>query len=164
MLVILILVAGFQYGFSNPIKDLLSPDKLIRLKVTVSTKISYEVYYKDSLIIAPSTIDFILSDGTSLSSSNGFRKINTYSNRSVIVSPVPEKRINIPDHYNEMEIIFKLPFILKFRVYNDGVAYRIATSFKDSVTVRQEIAEFNFPSVHPFLFSQNFLGLFRMRV
>jgi alpha-glucosidase len=44
-----------------------------------------------------------------------------------------------------LSIEFKQPFRVEFRVYDDGVAYRILTQFKDSITVKNEIAEFNFP-------------------
>ncbi|MHA4844529.1 glycoside hydrolase family 97 N-terminal domain-containing protein [Flavitalea antarctica] len=45
-----------------------------------------------------------------------------------------------------LTIQFKKPFKVDFRVYDDGVAYRISTSFNDSITIINELAEFNFPS------------------
>lgn len=40
--------------------------------------------------------------------------------------------------------MFKQLYTLLFRVYNDGVAYRIVTHFKDSVIIKNELAHFNF--------------------
>ena len=76
------------------------------------------------------------------------KKSASRSNNSVIISPVPEKRITIPDIYNELIIRFRMPFSVAFRVYNDGVAYRFLSYFKDSIVVRNETATFNFPDAH----------------
>lgn len=44
-----------------------------------------------------------------------------------------------------MELVFRKGFRIIFRAYNDGVAYRIATGFKDSIIVNTETAHFHFP-------------------
>jgi alpha-glucosidase len=122
-----------------------SPDNKIKVLVTVSDKISYQVTYESKEIIAPSLIDMTLGNGMQLSKSKGVRKVSTRSNNSVIVPPVAEKRKNIPDVYNELKLDFKSPFSIIFRIYDDGVAYRIASSIKDSIVVKNEMAQFHFP-------------------
>ncbi|HUQ65049.1 MAG TPA: glycoside hydrolase family 97 N-terminal domain-containing protein, partial [Flavitalea sp.] len=129
----------------NAQQTLLSPDKKIKISIAFSPEINYHVSYEGKEIIALSVIDMILGDGTHLSQIKGIRKITTRSNNTVIVSPVPEKRINIPDIFNEIKIEFKSAFTLTFRAYNDGVAYRIGSMIKDSIIVKNEIAQFNFP-------------------
>ena len=76
------------------------------------------------------------------------KKTETRSGNSIIISPVPEKRRNIPDHYNELTIHFEQPISVVFRVYNDGIAYRFLSSSKDSIIVKEEMATFNFPADH----------------
>jgi alpha-glucosidase len=127
-------------------QTLYSPDKKIKLTVNITDKIIYQVSYENKEIVAPSLIDMILDNGVHLSKTKGTRKVTTRSNNSVIVSPVPEKRKNIPDIYNELKIDLRTPFTLTFRAYNDGVAYRISSSSKDSIIVQNEIAQFNFPA------------------
>ena len=122
-----------------------SPDKKIKLVVSITSNVTYRVFYEDKEIVSPSLIDMILANGTQLSTTKGYRKISTRSNNSIIISPVPEKRINIPDIYNELKIDLKTPFTLIFRAYNDGVAYRISSTIKDSIIVKHEIAVFSFP-------------------
>jgi alpha-glucosidase len=122
-----------------------SPDNRIKVLVSVSDKIAYQVTYENREIIAPSLIDMILGNGMQLSKSKGVRKVSTRSNNSLILPPVAEKRKNIPDVYNELKLDFKSPFSIIFRVYNDGVAYRISSSIKDSIVVKNEIAQFHFP-------------------
>ena len=126
-------------------QTLLSPDKKIKISITLDPAISYQVFYEEKQIVSPSLIDMILANGTQLSAIKGSRKIATRSNNSIIISPVPEKRINIPDIYNELTMELKTSFTLTFRVYNDGVAYRISSTIKDSIIVKNEIAQFRFP-------------------
>ena len=146
------------FNYPSKAQDLLSPDKKIRVSISLSPKVTYEVFYEEKQIVAPSLINLILEDGRQLlkspaSKANASKNIIRRSNNSIIVSPVPEKRINIPDIYNELKIQLKTPFIITFRAYNDGVAYRISSTIKDSIIVKNEIADFNFPSAK-ILFSE----------
>jgi alpha-glucosidase len=126
-------------------QTLYSPDKKIKLTLSITDKVTYAVSYENKEIVSPSLIDMILGNGIQLAKAAGMRKVAARSNNSVIVSPVPEKRKIIPDVYNELKIDLKTPFTITFRAYNDGVAYRIASRIKDSIVVKMEIAEFNFP-------------------
>lgn len=134
--------------FSQQVRDVFSPDRNTKLSINIAGKVSYELQFRNTTIVSKSYIDIELMDGRKLSQTKGFRKVSTRSNNSVIVSPVPEKRINIPDIYNEIKIDLRSPFSITFRVYNDGVAYRISSTVKDSVIVKNEIAQFNFPAAN----------------
>src|SRR5687768_2172323 len=111
-----VLLAGFvfcsTYSFSQKIKDILSPDKAIRLALNIGDSVSYQVFYKDAEIVSPSYIEMVLGDGRKVSAGKGYRKAVIRSNNSVIVSPVPEKRVNIPDIYTELKIDLRSPFSL----------------------------------------------------
>jgi alpha-glucosidase len=121
-----------------------SPDKHIEVILRTAHNVTYSVEYNKSVIVQPSVIDLELQTGIKLSADLSIsKKAITYVN-DMIVSPVPEKRKNIRNEYNELTVQFKKPFTLQFRVYNDGVAYRLITSFKDSSFVKNEIADFNF--------------------
>ncbi len=140
----------FVFSFANAIdkKEISSPDGKIKVTVEATDKLFYTVRYENNIILLPSVISMMLDDGTDISGKIDFKKTTTRYNNSVIISPVPEKRINIPDIYNELSIRFKQPFSVIFRVYNDGVAYRFVSHFKDSIIIKNEMASFNFPSNH----------------
>lgn len=123
-----------------------SPDKRIEVNVQLSNKIEYSVKFEGKYILEPSAINLLLANKKDLTGDLQIRRSFLHVVNEVIISPVPEKRKEIPDHYTELRIDFKLPYSLLFRVYNDGVAYRWATSFKDSITVINEQAEFVFPA------------------
>lgn len=121
-----------------------SPSGTISVKVWMSDKPMYRVEYSGQTIVDPSRIDMELEKYGNIS--GGIRSTATKKVSATIVSPVPEKRRNIPDVYNELLVNMKSPFSIAFRAYDDGVAYRISTRFKDSIVVKNEVAEFNFPN------------------
>lgn len=122
-----------------------SPSGAICVKVWMGKTLSYAVLHKGQPILAPSFIDLLLTNGNALSLKNAIRSHASKQVAGQILSPVPEKRKLIPDVYNELSITFRQPFQVQFRAYDDGVAYRIVTAFRDSVVVKNEVAEFNFP-------------------
>ncbi|RYG00609.1 MAG: glycoside hydrolase family 97 protein, partial [Chitinophagaceae bacterium] len=122
-----------------------SPSGRIKVKVWMGKLLAYTVSFDDRIIVEPSFIDLKLDNNRSLSGSNAIRSGSVKKHDEVIISPVPEKRKLIPDRYNDLNISFRQPYKVEFRVYDDGLAYRVSTAFKDSVTVIDEVAEFVFP-------------------
>ena len=121
-----------------------SPGKNISVSVYYKDKITYTINYGEETILQPSLIDLVLENGQRLSDNLKLQKKSIVSHNERIISPVPEKRKVIIDNYNELTLQFRQPFTILFRVYNDGVAYRIITRFKDSITIKNEVARFNF--------------------
>lgn len=107
-------------------------------------QLTYKISYDNKTIIEPSFIDLILDKNRFLSSDNSIRISFMKKIREQIICPVPEKRRIIQDNYNLLSIVFRQPFKVDFRVYDDGVAYRIFTNFKDSIYVQNEVARFSF--------------------
>ncbi len=121
-----------------------SPDKKITVTIYFTNSISYAIRYDRKTILQPSSIDMVLENLPSLSEK---LKLKSHAIKTVdetIASPVPEKRKIVRDNYNEVTANLQQPYSLIFRVYNDGVAYRIATKFEDSIVIRTEKALFAF--------------------
>lgn len=53
-------------------------------------------------------------------------------------------RNTIKDHYNALRIEFSSRYAVEFRAYDEGVAYRFVTNFKNDFILESEIAEFVF--------------------
>jgi alpha-glucosidase len=121
-----------------------SPDKKIRVAVYYKTRLGYSIKYEDKFILQPSEIDLVLNNGQRLSDNLSIRKKSIQSFDETIISPVPEKRKQIADQYNQLTLEFKQAYTLLLRVYNDGIAYRIVTRFKDSIIIKNEVARFGF--------------------
>ncbi|MBX2920562.1 MAG: glycoside hydrolase family 97 protein [Chitinophagaceae bacterium] len=145
---------AFMHIHAQPVKKIWSPGGDIHVVVRFDTSLTYSVHYKDRLLLAPSVIDMELLNEAGLSSKLNRPRIQTRQVKDVIVSPVPEKRKNIPDQFNELTLKFSNAFAVIFRVYNDGVAYRILTAFKDSIIVKNEIVQFNFADNHLLYFPE----------
>ncbi len=124
--------------------QLFSPDKTIHIDIQTNNQLMYSVYVDDKKIINESMIDMQLSNNIGLSNNLKIKSTKTKSINEVIVAQIPVSRKNIPDVYNELAIQFRNNFTVIFRAYNDGVAYRITTSFKDFIIVQNETAQFNF--------------------
>jgi alpha-glucosidase len=124
--------------------QLFSPDKTIHIEIQTKDQLTYSVLIDDKKIINESVIDMQLSNGNALSKNLKIRSTKTKSVNEMIVAQIPVSKKNIQDVYNELTIQFDNNFAVIFRAYNDGIAYRISTSFKDPVIIKNEIAQFNF--------------------
>lgn len=121
-----------------------SPDGKTEVRIWMSKKIYYTVSYQGEIISRASSLDLIIDDERSLSVNNSIRSYTTKKINSLIDVIVSDRRKRIIDEYNELNIVFKKPFQLTYRIYNDGIAYQIAVNFNDSIYIKDEIAGFNF--------------------
>ncbi len=128
-----------------------SPDGNVKMKVWIGKTLSYSVNYKEKAVTGVSSIDLIPLNKKALSDKAKIVSTQVKTVNSVIQVPVSERRKVIQDNYTELIVKFSQPYTVTFRAYNDGVAYRITTSFKDSIYVKNEVANFSFvnnPSVY----------------
>jgi len=130
-------------AYSQKTITLLSPSEKIKVTLRVADSIYYSVAVNNNPIISPSSIA-LLTNTTALGLHSNVSKQVTRTVKGNIINPVPFKRKNIPDHFNEVTLNFREKFALIFRAYDDGVAYRFQTFFKDSLVVKNEIANFSF--------------------
>jgi alpha-glucosidase len=140
-----IFVGSCMLSFSADSLTVCSPAGKICVKIWMDQHLKYRIYENGVSILEPSDIDMILKDNISFSVNNKIRSHSLKQESAQIISPVPEKRKLITDKYNQLTIGFSQPYQVVFRAYDDGVAYRILTSFKDSITVKNETAAFHFP-------------------
>ncbi len=140
-LIIMIVLASFSLKAQN--NELTSPDGRILLKFLIEEDISYTVFFDGVEIIHPSEIALILDNGETLGKNAKVKKSAKTEIRDTILPVVREKRAEIADHCNELKLDFKGNYSLIFRVYNDGVAYRWMTGFKEEITIVDEIVSFN---------------------
>ncbi len=150
-----IVVLGLSItGHSADTLRLHSPSGKISVHVWMNKQLQYEVLMGDKVIVEPSAIDFLLNKNRSLSANNSIQSSAIKKVNEQIISPVPEKRKLIADVYNQLSVAFKQPYKVEFRAYDDGVAYRIQTQFKDTILVDNEVAEIRFPGTPSAWFPQ----------
>lgn len=129
--------------------DVTSPDGRLTLRIVVATDTKYEVLYDGENVIAPSAISLSLDNGLVMGNNGTVESTQTRTvNEAITV--VAGKNATVQDHFNERTILFTQSYSLIARAYNEGVAYRFATTISENVIVQAENANFNFtqsPSV-----------------
>lgn len=123
--------------------SLTSPNNRIKVEIQLGNSLSYSVLCNGKEILSNSNIGIVLEDGTVLGHNPQVRSKKVKKTEDNIESPF--YRFNrFVALGNELDLKFKDNYGVIFRVYNDGVTYRFYTTNKQDITIRNEIAEFNF--------------------
>ncbi len=128
----------------NQIYEIQSPDKTIKVTVTVTENIHFSVMVDDETMVNPSKIAMFLNNDRVLGQNAELADVRTDAVRQKIKPVVPEAFAIIDDHYNELTLDFVEDYSLIFRVYDNGVAYHFQTRLDGEVVVLSEQATFNF--------------------
>ena len=121
-----------------------SPDGKLKVALSIGEKISYSLTHESDLLIAPSTLSLTLSSGEVWGDNPKIRNSKTISKNELVESPFNKSK-TVTDNYNELLVNFKGDWALKFRVYNDAMAYRFVSGKKQPFTVQSEEVSFDFP-------------------
>ncbi len=145
-----LLVFMMVYGYAASAQQnhvLESPNGKIKVTIDLQNQLRYAVHHEADVVIAPSPISMQLTNGETLGAKPQVKNTKRNSVNKTIQAPV-YKRAEIQDKYNELVLYFKGDYSVIFRAYDDGVAYRFATSRKKDFLVQNEEASFNFPADH----------------
>lgn len=143
------LVVAISFSWAQSF-TLYSPDKHLRVDVEISKKeVHYSVSDAQGVVIAPSSVSMRLADGRVLGNNPKYlRKEHTATMGLTVEAPFYRKS-KIPADYNELALTMKGDYKVVLRAYNQGVAYRFETAFRDSITVVDEHADFHFAEDYP---------------
>ncbi|MDE7126903.1 MAG: glycoside hydrolase family 97 protein [Bacteroidales bacterium] len=122
---------------------LTSPDHRICVRLETDDTLRYSVTFDDKTLVLPSGITMTMEDGRTLGVNPGKYRIETGNDSGTIDSPFYRQE-SISAEWNYANIDFG-DWSLALRVYNDGLAWRFGTNFKDSISIRDETAHFIFP-------------------
>lgn len=121
-----------------------SPNGIIGVKIWMNNQLTYQIFYNSKAISGYSVIDMIPLKGNALSTKNTITASKEEEVNTPIIVPVPDRRKRMNDHCNQLTLSFRQPYRVTFKVYDEGVAYRLTTLFKDSLTIKNEVARFSF--------------------
>jgi alpha-glucosidase len=124
--------------------DLYSPDKKIRVSIQVGSEVSYSVFVDGRELVVPSPVSLTLEGTGTLGKNPRLSGIKMRSAADLFSPVVKEKRAEVANRFNEAVLDFRGNYGLIFRAYDDGVAYRFLTRFKDAVKVVSEEVRFTF--------------------
>lgn len=133
-------------GFAQQSYNLFSPDSSLRLEINASYKISYSLFAGNQLLVHSPSVDLLLTKGKSLTDALPVVDHKYTVKNEVITVPVSYRSKTVHNNYNHLFLSLKEPFLLEFRLYNNGMAYRIGTTFTDSLFIKNEIVLFELDS------------------
>ncbi len=130
------------------IYTLTSPDKSLKVEVSVGEEIEYSVEDNGVTLLKNSEISLDIKGLGDIGENAKVKGKKTQSITETINSPfyrVPEFKVS----YNAMTLTLKSGVAIEWRAYDNGVAYRyLTTKKKQEYVINDETAEFNFTSDH----------------
>ncbi len=124
---------------------LVSPGQKVRVTIEAGKRVSYSVTYGSSPVLAPSFLSMTINDNVVLGRSTVVERVEPRSVDETILPSVRIKRALVPDRYSELTIRIRGNYGICFRAYDDGVAYRFFTGYRQKITINAEEATFAFP-------------------
>lgn len=134
----LITTAGFAQA-----QELNSPDGKLQVKIDISDQIRFSVSHEQTEVVTLSPVSMTLADGTVWGVNPKLKNKKAQRINQKISTPI-YKKSEIEDVYSELILNFKGNYSLVFRAYNQGVAYRFASTLKNEIRVRNEEVNLNF--------------------
>ena len=143
-------IALIAMAFGAQAKDfkVSSPSGELKVTVSVTEKTTYSLEVKGVTVLKDCPIAMELEDGRVLGEGSRVRKDTRGSRTESIQAPL-YRQASFEAAYNYIRLSFDGDYILQFRAYNDGVAYRFVTSFADDIVVKNETVCFNFADKYP---------------
>ena len=140
------LLAFSLYGQKDRVQ-VTSPNGKIVVDVTAQAVLMWSVKHDGQVILEPSPLGLELQDGEILGaepkiSSSKLEKVKKE------ITPINYRKSFIPDEYNQLTVRLRGDYGVLVRVYNDAVAYRLFTSKKVDLIIKNEIVNFNFSADH----------------
>ena len=121
-----------------------SPDGGLKVEISTGDGLSLRIMHEIDTIFSHSYIGLVLADGTLVGKSSRVTRERRKKIEDKVESPFYRFKEFVAV-CNELDLKLQGGFGVTFRAYNDGVAYRFYTTVTSEVTVKDEVAEFNFP-------------------
>ena len=124
---------------------LTSPNGEIRLHLTLSDKIYYNIHVQEELLLEHGVLQLHL-DKQVLGENPKLLKKKSQQIDETFRPVVPFKFSTIRNHYNQLILKFQGNYSVEFRAFDDGIAYRFITDKKGEIKVKNELFHIEFPA------------------
>lgn len=125
--------------------QLTSPDGRIQIDLQANPVLHFTVKKAGEVLIPETRASMTLKNGKALAKNDKVKRAKTTSVNTTIHPVVPVKNTAIPNRYNQLVLWYRGNYNVVFRAYNDAVAYRFVTDFKDSIIVSSEQCDIRLP-------------------
>lgn len=133
----ILMVTASLCGFAQKVVTAKSPDGQTSVSVTLSDRIYYDVTSHNETLLKQSVIGMQLRDKT-LGANPVLKKKSVRSVKEMVKPLFPLKFSQVENNYTLLTLNMKGGYAVEFRLYDDGVAWRMKTSFSEEIEVMQE--------------------------
>ena len=128
-------------GYAQKVVTAKSPDGQTSVSVTLSDRIYYDVVSHNETLLKQSVIGMQLRDKT-LGEKPVLKKKKVTSVKETVTPLFPLKYSQVENNYTLLTLDMKGGYSVDFRLYNDGVAFRMRTSLPGEIEIMQENTKF----------------------
>lgn len=137
LLTAILMVMACMTGHARKVITAQSPDKQTCVSVTLADKIYYDVVSNNDTLLKQSIVGMQLRNKTL--GDNPVLKKKRVRNIEEAVTPLfPLKYSQVENNYTLLSLDMQGGYAVDFRIYNDGVAFRMRTSLPGEIEVMQE--------------------------
>jgi len=144
LLILTFSLVGVCSALAQKSYTLTSPDGRLQATVEAGAELTCGLSLGGRTLMEPSPIALTLADGRTWGPSARVVKASRTSADAAIPSPL-YRSAEVRDRYNGLTLRMKGDWSVEFRAYDDGVAYRFATTAKEPFEIASEQAEYRFP-------------------
>ena len=143
ILLCLLVANGVAHATDKKVR-ICSPDRMTTVEITLGNRLTYSFFKGNTPIVKDCRIDMLI-DGKSLCTNCMSATTKTHHQKETIQAPF-YRNPHFSTEYNAVTIQLKIGISVEFRAYDEGIAYRFATTGFDGkdYIVNDEVAEFNF--------------------
>ena len=124
-----------------------SPNDVNEITVSTDNGLQYKVEHDGDEIIDFSPISITINN-QELGANAKVISNKKFSKNQTLTPVIKEKRAKIQDSYNELELVMEGGYGVRFRAYDNGVAYRLFTKLGGDAIVSEEEIVYNFADNH----------------
>ena len=124
-------------GFAQKVVSAQSPDGQTSVNVTLSDRIYFDVVSHQETLLKQSVVGMQLRNKT-LGANPVLKKKSVRSVKETVTPLFPLKFSHVENNYTLLTLDMKGGYAVEFRLYNDGVAFRMKTSLPGEIEVMQE--------------------------
>jgi len=120
-----------------------SPDGRIESLIAVGEQTTYTLNRDGQAVLLPSPVSMTIDDGTVWGQNAKMKKASRQTVNSTVASPF-YRATEMAEAYNALTLVCAGDYQIEFRAYNDGLAYRFATTRKKPFCVNGEGVSYRF--------------------
>ena len=137
-ILLLILMSALSLSaYAQKVVTAQSPDGQTKVSITLSDKIYYDIESHNETLLKQSVIGMQLRDKTL--GVNPVLKKKSVRNIEETVTPIfPLKYSQVENNYTHLTLEMKGGYVVEFRIYDNGVAFRMTTALPGEIEVMQE--------------------------